>query len=112
MMEELACRIQAIIKRSKNGSIERQAAYEFGNLVFDVEGQQLKIGNDIIDLTVKETRILDLLCANQGQIVKRSDALMEVYGKSDYFLGRSFDVFYIKLRKSWQPPHTSKLKCV
>jgi DNA-binding response OmpR family regulator len=33
---------------------------------------------------------------------KREDAVEKIYGKKDYFLGRSFDVFISKLRKMLQ----------
>jgi DNA-binding response OmpR family regulator len=32
-------------------------------------------------------------------VLKREDILTEIWGKDDYFLGRSMDVFITKLRK-------------
>ncbi|MNE71900.1 hypothetical protein D3C80_1678080 [compost metagenome] len=32
-------------------------------------------------------------------VLKREDILMNVWGKDDYFLGRSMDVFMTKVRK-------------
>jgi DNA-binding response OmpR family regulator len=43
-----------------------------------------------------------LLCLHQNQILRRDDAVEKIYGKKDYFLGRSFDVFISKLRKMLQ----------
>jgi DNA-binding response OmpR family regulator len=40
-----------------------------------------------------------LLNANQNHICKREKILTELWGKSDYFNGRSLDVFIAKLRK-------------
>ena len=40
-----------------------------------------------------------MLCLHQNQVLKREDAVEQIYGKKDYFLGRSFDVFISRLRK-------------
>lgn len=42
------------------------------------------------------------LCQSKNQILKRHEALTALYGKNDYFLGRSFDVFITRLRKYLQ----------
>jgi len=40
-----------------------------------------------------------LLCIHKNQVLEREIALNIVWGKDDYFLGRSMDVFITKLRK-------------
>jgi DNA-binding response OmpR family regulator len=42
---------------------------------------------------------LYFFCQNPNRIVKREEVLTKVWGKDDYFLGRSMDVFITKLRK-------------
>ena len=39
------------------------------------------------------------LCEHQNTLVKREEILLEVWGKDDFFLGRSMDVYMTKLRK-------------
>jgi DNA-binding response OmpR family regulator len=51
-------------------------------------------------MTEKENEVLRLLCLHQNQILRRDDAVEKIYGKRDYFLGRSFDVFISRLRKT------------
>jgi DNA-binding response OmpR family regulator len=36
---------------------------------------------------------------NPNRVVKRDEVLTKVWGKDDYFLGRSMDVFITKIRK-------------
>jgi two-component system, OmpR family, response regulator TrcR len=36
-------------------------------------------------------------------VVKREEVLLSVWGKDDYFLGRSMDVFITRLRKYFKP---------
>jgi DNA-binding response OmpR family regulator len=53
----------------------------------------------MIQLTQKEADLLKYFCQHINQTLKREDILLHVWGKDDYFLGRSMDVFITKLRK-------------
>ena len=53
----------------------------------------------LLRITEKEKEVLRLLCLHKNQILKRNEAVEKIYGKQDYFLGRSFDVFISRLRK-------------
>lgn len=96
--DELVCRIRAILRRAKK--IERPTGpVALGAFTFDANRHTLRLHDEEVRLTKKENKILSLLYQKQGQVVPREEALIEVYGKNDYFLGRSFDVFISKLRK-------------
>ena len=98
--EELGYKIKAILRRCVKSQTENDPEiYTIGNYSFHPGMQELVIGDSVTRLTEKETAVLRLLCRNMGQILKRDDAVEEVYGKRDYFLGRSFDVFVSRLRK-------------
>lgn len=43
--------------------------------------------------------LVKLLCEHKNQVVKRFFILETIWGKDDYFLGRSLDVFISRLRK-------------
>jgi DNA-binding response OmpR family regulator len=53
-------------------------------------------------LTYKESELLELFFRNAGQVIKREDILMKVWGTDDYYKGRSLDVFISRLRKFLQ----------
>lgn len=99
--EELALRIEAIFKRcglislakNENGKIM------IGRYIFDPHNQILTLDNKVQKLTVKEASLLKLLCQNVNNLLPRDIAQKEVWGTSDYFIGRSMDVFITKLRK-------------
>ncbi|MEP7323511.1 MAG: response regulator transcription factor [Saprospiraceae bacterium] len=98
--DELECKIQVILRRSKNDTKNKLPdMIELGLYTFYVLRQELSFDNTIIKLTEKESQILLLLCNHQNKVLRRDDAVKQVYGKSDYFLGRSFDVFISRLRK-------------
>ena len=42
---------------------------------------------------------LDFFCQHINKVLKREEVLRNVWGKEDYFLGRTMDVFITKLRK-------------
>ncbi|HCU45584.1 MAG TPA: hypothetical protein DF610_12650 [Sphingobacterium sp.] len=50
-------------------------------------------------LTVRETEILDLLIKNQNQLVLKKDILLQLWGNTDYFNGKSLEVFISRIRK-------------
>ena len=54
---------------------------------------------ETLTLTQKEKTLLEYLCLNPNKILKREDILIHVWGKNDFFLGRSMDVFMARLRK-------------
>ena len=70
-----------------------------GRYYFDFSRQELRFGEQAVRLTEKENEVLHLLCQYQNRILRREEAVERIYGKYDYFLGRSFDVFISRLRK-------------
>lgn len=100
--DELLCRIQVMMRRKENGThqhTEAPAKFEIGEYTFDYTKQELSWNSEVWRMTEKENEVLRLLCINQNQILRRDDAVEKIYGKRDYFLGRSFDVFISRLRK-------------
>ena len=88
---------------NRSGSGVRQAkstVVEIGSYSFDWENQILYLnGEKDRRLTKKECEVLKFLCLNRGNLVKREDILVALWGENDYFHGRSLDVFIAKLRK-------------
>ncbi len=99
-MEELLLRIQAILRRVKQGGHDHQdPVYKFGDYVFNYDYQMLKIGKTENKLTSKETELLKLLCENLNEVLDRSVALNKIWQDDSYFNARSMDVYITKLRK-------------
>jgi DNA-binding response OmpR family regulator len=98
--EELLCRIKVIMRRNEgNACLPIPMQFQIGQYFFDYAKQELIFNQQIKRLTEKENEVLRLLCLNKNQILKRDDAVEQIYGEQDYFLGRSFDVFISRLRK-------------
>lgn len=97
--EELIARVEAILRRSKKVETAKGTIYQIGNYSFDPGKQQLTIEEELKRMTERESLILEFLAERKNEIVKREELLNKVWGKNDYFLGRSLDVFITKLRK-------------
>ena len=98
-MEELIARINAVLKRSYTKKDNFYDDVNIGKFVFNPKMQTLKIDDNSIRLTTKESDLLKLLCKNHDEILERNHALKAVWGDDNYFNGRSMDVYIAKLRK-------------
>ena len=96
--DELICRIYAVLNRV-NPQKDMPDCFDIGKFKFDTRSQILSIHNKKKRLTLKESEILKVLCMSMNTIVIRDQILSSVWGKNDYFTGRSMDVFMTKLRK-------------
>ena len=103
--DELICRLQVMLRRNEaaNADSTRPASrYAIGEYEFDYSRMELSWKSETWRMTEKENEVLRLLCLHQNKILRRDDAVEKIYGKKDYFLGRSFDVFISRIRKLLQ----------
>jgi DNA-binding response OmpR family regulator len=99
-VEELVLRIEAIRRRVNGGSgVKNGSGLSFGAFVFDAKNLKLTGPTGPTDLTQREADLLALLLRRRNEVVPREEILVQLWGKSDYFLGRSLDVFVSRLRK-------------
>ena len=102
--EELLCKLKVILRKKQptESKADCPTQFQIGQFFFDYEKQELTFQGTIKRLTEKENEVLRLLCLHKNQILRRDEAVELIYGKKDYFLGRSFDVFISKIRKMLQ----------
>ena len=101
-MKELLMRMEVFLRRTKKLQSDHMVEYKIGKLRFLFN--DLKIFNDseVSNLPQKEADLLKFLCEHPNRILRREEVLLNVWGKDDYFLGRSMDVFITKLRKHFK----------
>jgi len=98
--DELLLRIESILNRVNPSQSEiKKLIYELGKFTFDVNNQILIFEKEAKRLTSKENKILSILCKSINNIVSREELMKEVWGETDYFIGRSLDVFISKIRR-------------
>ena len=98
-MQELLLRMEVFIRRTRKLHADQIQEYSIGQMKFSYTDLKLHTASDTFTLTQKEADLLKFLCEHANHILKRDEVLLNVWGKDDYFLGRSMDVFMTKLRK-------------
>lgn len=98
-LEELYCRIEVFLRRSKEAIPYDSSVFALGRYKFDFTNLSLNTDTQEKSLTQKEADVLKLLYQNRDRVLKREEILLQIWGNDDYFLGRSMDVFISKLRK-------------
>jgi len=107
-VDELVLRIKNIIRRYAATETPQRPIITRGDVEFNKDSLRLSIkhSNDII-LTPREAELLLYLFEHENKILPRENILVQLWGKNDYFLGRSLDVFISRLRK-----HLNNSKCI
>jgi DNA-binding response OmpR family regulator len=98
-MEELILRMENIFKRLPMAEVIDQEEFKIGKFEFNNATRTLKIDDQVMKLTTKESELLKMLAANLDRVLERDIALNTVWGTDSYFAGRSMDVYIAKLRK-------------
>jgi DNA-binding response OmpR family regulator len=98
--EELLWKIRAMVRRiPENRSEVAKKTVTIGQYKFDFVNQSLTRDGDTRRITEKESIILNYLSDRRNHVIKREEMLNDLWGESNYFLGRSLDVFITKIRK-------------
>lgn len=99
-IEELIFRIDVFLKRSVvNPSLSKSGSFKTSRFEFLPAELKIKTEEGILSITYKEAELLQMFIENIGQVLKREDILMKIWGTDDYYKGRSLDVFISKVRK-------------
>lgn len=81
--DELVARIQAVLRRPKAFADETNSSksvFTQGNLVIDFEKHEVTIGNEIVELSPTEFRLLSVLVRHRGHMLPHEFLLLEVWG--------------------------------
>ena len=98
-LEILVRKINIALKRCGIKTRTIQNAYQLGNYRFDVINDTLAIDNTEIKLPAKETQLLALLCAYEGEVLQTSVIMQRLWrGENNYWNKRSLDVNICHLR--------------
>jgi len=111
-MQELILRLDVFLKRTKKKEDNTPTQFDLGELDFDYTNLILKGPKVEHQLTQREADLIRFLCLNANRVLKRDEILMSVWGKDDYFLGRSMDVFITKVRKYLKEAKKAELQTI
>lgn len=95
--KELVARIRAVLRRS--GKIQGVAQITLGDLILDTEQHRLSIGNQLIEVSPTEFRLMHFFMTHPDKVYSRTQLLDQVWGRSVYIEERTIDVHIRRLRK-------------
>lgn len=110
--EVLILKIKAILSRSRHEEEVKPKFIEIGGYSFNTELRTITKNDEVIKLTPKEARLLELLYNHKDGLLSRERALTEIWGANDYFTARSMDVYVTKLRKYFKDDTKIKIENV
>ncbi len=103
---ELVARIQSILKRTtSNGRFNR--TIRFGDLTIDTELKQVTLGDNPLELSTMEYKLLELLATHPGKTFSRDELLNRLKGIEADIFTRSVDILVSRLRQKLRP-----LECI
>ena len=108
--EELILRIKNILNRKDYKSTIEEIL--IGSYIFKPKQLILQHSNTDYQLTEREVSLLLLLTQYNNQVVTREVILQHVWKNTDYFTGRSMDVFISRLRKYFQNDDRIKIQSI
>lgn len=101
-INELLARIDAVLRRVDTVSIANNSSndiVQIGDIEIDNNKYEVKKKGVIIELTLREFKLLQTLAKNKGELVSREVLLSEVWGHGNLGDSRTLDVHIRKLRK-------------
>jgi DNA-binding response OmpR family regulator len=104
---ELMARVRALLRRPRT-QVVAVRMLRFGDLTIDVDGHEVRVGNEIITLTATEYRLIALLASTPGRMYSRAQLLEHVWGSTYYGDDRVVDVHIANARRKIQENSTSQ----
>jgi two-component system, OmpR family, phosphate regulon response regulator PhoB len=101
--KELVLRIQTILRRVNESSIEFPRLVTVGNIVLDGERHTVSVGDQTIDLTATEFKLLRLLMERRGRVQTREHLLINVWNYETEIETRTVDTHVRRLREKLGP---------
>jgi two-component system response regulator TctD len=95
-MEELVARLHALLRRP--GQVFGRLLTA-GNVSLDTDNRQVKVGDNIQPMRVREQEVLELLIRNRGRVVSRTRLAELLFGLQAEQDTNTLDVYVHRVRK-------------
>jgi two-component system, OmpR family, response regulator len=99
--KELFYRLQVILRRHNTYKTvqEDTCTLSLGRTELYTAERILQVNGNRRKLSQREAQLLQLLLRHKGTYLSKSDILNQLWGRDDYFTGRSMDVYFTRIRK-------------
>lgn len=104
-LEEIIARLNALTRRAAGFS---QPKLEFGSLILDTTAKRLTVGEEAVDLTAYEYKMLEYLMLHPGQVISKTELTEHLYAQDYDRDSNVLEVFVRRLRQKLDPQQTLK----
>jgi len=102
-MMELLARVEVQFRRASSGVTAVSETYQFGDVRVDFRRAEAYRGQDVVELSAKEFKLLCYLIEHRGAALSRDELLNEVWGYDAAVSTRTVDVHVAWLRQKLEP---------
>lgn len=96
-IEVLKQRVSAVLRRSE---IKEENVYKDGTIKINFDKMEVSKNDEVINLTAKQYKLLELLCQNNGKVLKRETILEKLWDVNGEFVdNNSLSVTVKRLRQ-------------
>lgn len=99
-------------KQEEQGKKQTENKIRVGDITLDLDKFEVKIKDEIIDLTLREFEVLKFLAMQTGQIVTREELLEKVWGYEYYGDIRTVDVTVRRIREKIEKDTTAPKRLI
>ena len=99
---ELVLRVRNILRRTKRQSVEQSDVLTYDELTIDASKRKVIVGDQEIELTVKEFELLYLLASHPTRVFPRSQLIEAIWGYEFDGDGNTINVHIRRLREKME----------
>jgi len=109
-VREVLARVKAQLRRmtlAENELTDSSKLLSFGDLQIDTDAYQVRLGDKVLELTLREFELVRFLPQNAGQVFSRETLLEKVWGYEYYGDVRTVDVTVRRTREKLEPDQSN-----
>ncbi|MBS1660614.1 MAG: response regulator transcription factor [Bacteroidetes bacterium] len=106
---ELLARVRSLLRRHSTLSNNTQNALTFSDITLNLDEKNARRGDQTIDLTATEFRLLEYLMRNPRKVLSRMDILEKVWGYDFQLNTKTVDVYINYLRKKLEGTDSARV---
>jgi two-component system KDP operon response regulator KdpE len=98
-LPELHARMTAVLRRAAGPAADGEGRLTLGPVTMDVPRHEVRVGEEVLDLTPREFELLKVLMAHSGRVVTGRRLLRAVWGSAYDQEGHYLHVYVSRLRR-------------
>jgi len=96
---ELVARVRACLRRPRGNASPQAKVLRFDDLVIDLDGQSIRIADEVLSVTATEYKLIAMLASAPGRLFSRMQLLEHVWGTNYYGDDHVVDVHIANARR-------------